>query len=119
MTEAHVDVEALVAALDAQRKEKALSWRKLALQAGVQPSTLTRMNQGKKPDVNTFTKLVTWLGMSTEDFIVKGTSGTKSSPEAMAIASILLRGKKKMSHEALKALDELVQAAKKLTKELG
>lgn len=119
MTEARVNVEALVAALDAQRKEKGLSWRKLAQQADVQPSTLTRMNQGKKPDVNTLSKLVSWLGMSTEEFIDKGTSGAKTTPEAMAVASVLLRGRRKMSNEALKALEELVQAAKKLTKELG
>jgi transcriptional regulator with XRE-family HTH domain len=117
MTEARVDVEALVAALDAQRKAKGLSWRKLALEVGIQPSTLTRMNQGKNPDVNTFTKLVDWLGMLAEDFVVRGTGAAKPSPEPVAVVSTLLRGKKDISPGAMKALQELVDAAYRLAKE--
>jgi len=49
-----IHVDALIAALDSERRAKNFSWRQLAKEAGVSPSTLTRMQQGKSPDVNTF-----------------------------------------------------------------
>lgn len=117
MTEARMDVEALMAALDAQRKAKGLSWRKIALELGIQPSTLTRMGQGKKPDVNTFTKLVGWLGLPAEDFIVRASGLGKVAPDPLAVVSTLLRGKKEFSPGAMKALQELVDAAYRFAKE--
>ena len=42
----------------------------------------------------------------------------REKPHPLAVASTLLRGKGEMTPEALKALDELVQAAFKLSEEL-
>jgi hypothetical protein len=39
-------------------------------------------------------------------------------PNPMAVVSTLLRGKREMTPEALKALDELVQAAFRFSKEV-
>lgn len=112
-----LDVASLVAALNAQREARGISWRKLATEAGVNPSSLTRMQQGKLPDVNTFTALTHWLRMPAEEFMTGSTEG-RAKPHPLAVASTLLRGKREMTPEALKALDELVQAAFKLSKEL-
>ena len=114
----HLDVAALIAALNAQRESRGLSWRKLALEAGVHPSSLTRMQQGKLPDVNTFTALTHWLGLPAERFTTGAASKGQETPHPLAIASTLLRGKREMTPEALKALEELVQAAFKLSEEL-
>lgn len=116
MADAMVDVNALVAALDAKRRQRGLSWRKLAEEADVSPSTLTRMQQGKSPDVNTFTALTQWLNMAAENFT--NAQGETGEPEVLAVVSTLLRGKKKMSPKAIDALQELVEAAFKLSKEL-
>lgn len=118
MEEKRLDIAALVAALDAQRDAKEISWRELARQSGVSASTLTRMQQGKLPDVNTFGALVEWLGLPADRFLTK--KGETIEPEAhpLAVASTLLRGRKDMSPEAVKALEELVRAAFKLAKEL-
>jgi len=113
-----VDVESLVAALDAQRRAKDLSWRGLAKSAGVSASTLTRMQQGKLPDVNTFTVLTRWLKLPAEPFLIKAGTRRRGRPHPMAVASTLLRGKSQMSPKAMRALEELVQAAFKLSKEL-
>jgi transcriptional regulator with XRE-family HTH domain len=120
MAEAKLDVEALVAALDSKRRAKGLSWRQLAGKADVSQSTLTRMQQGKRPDVDTFASLVRWLGMPAEDFLVSENPKTKktSAPHPVAVLSAHLRAKKELSSEALQAVEELIQAAYKLGKEM-
>jgi transcriptional regulator with XRE-family HTH domain len=126
MAEQRLDVDALVAALNAQRKALGLSWRKVAQQTRVSPSTLTRMQQGKSPDINTFAALTTWLKIPAEQFTLKG-AHSRPEPHPLAVlstmltdasASGLLRGKKKFNAKAIEALQELVQAAVKLSKEL-
>jgi transcriptional regulator with XRE-family HTH domain len=118
MAEKQIDLDALVAAVDAQRKAKDLSWRQVAGEADVSPSTLTRMQQGKLPDVNTFSALVQWLRIPAERFMVQGQQTHRRSADPMAVASTLLRGKREVSPRAAKAFEELVQAAFKLVKEL-
>jgi transcriptional regulator with XRE-family HTH domain len=113
-----IHVEALVAALDSERKTKGLSWRQLAKAARVSPSTLTRMQQGKSPDVNTFSALTGWLNIPAERFYTEQPNRQGQREDPMAVISTLLRGKKKMNPKAITALQELVNAAFKLSKEL-
>jgi transcriptional regulator with XRE-family HTH domain len=120
MGEAKLDVGALVAALDSKRRAKGLSWRQLAAGAGVSQSTLTRMQKGKRPDVDTFASLVRWLGMSAEAFLrPKNRKDRKGlEPHPVALLSAQLRAEREMSPEALEAVEELIQAAYKLGKEI-
>lgn len=112
-----IDVNSLIAALDAHRQAKQLSWRQLAAEANVSPSSLTRMQQGKSPDLNTFSALTGWLKIPAERFHTnRPTSIEEEDP--IAVISTLLRGKKKPSPKAMRALQELVNAAVKLSKEL-
>ena len=113
-----VHVDALIAALDSERKARGWSWRQLAKAARVSPSTLTRMQQGKSPDVNTFSALTTWLDIPAERFYLEQPNPPTPWEDPMAVISTLLRGKKKMNPKALTALQELVNAAFKLSKEL-
>jgi len=117
MPQNSIQLNALVAALDSERRAKDISWRQLAHEAGVSASTLTRMQQGKSPDVNTFTALVRWLNIPAERFYANTNSGPHQE-DPMAIVSTLLRGKKRMNSRALAALQDLVNAAFKLSKEL-
>jgi transcriptional regulator with XRE-family HTH domain len=120
MAEAKLDMDALMAALDAQRQALQISWRELARQASVSPSSLTRMQQGKNPDVNTFASLLQWLKLPAERFMLAEPRNDKQKTPAhpLAIASTLLRGKKNMTPRATKALEQLVRAAYTLAKEL-
>lgn len=118
MESPRLDVGSLIAALNAEREGRGLSWRKLAQEAGVSPSSLTRMQQGKLPDVNTFTALTHWLRMPAEQFMAQGKHVLQAKPHPMAVVSTLLRGKREMTPEALKALQQLVQAAFKFSKEV-
>lgn len=117
MAQNNLQLDALVAALDSERQARGLSWRQLALEAGVSPSTLTRMQQGKSPDVNTFSALTTWVDIPAERFY-SDQKMKNVHDDPMAVISTLLRGKKNMSPKAIKAIQELVNAAVKLSKEL-
>jgi transcriptional regulator with XRE-family HTH domain len=118
MAERLIDVDAVIAALDSERRAKNLSWRQVAKAAGVSASTLTRMQQGKSPDVNTFTALSRWLNIPAENFYSYRVHSTRTPDDPMAVVSTLLRGQRKMNPKALAALQELVNAAVKLSKEL-
>lgn len=112
-----LDVHALVGALDAKRKERGLSWRGLAQTTGVSASSLTRMQQGKRPDVDTFSALMKWLQLPAEQFL-EGDESQEQDAGAFAVASTLLRGKRELSPKAQDALTSLVQAAIKLAQEM-
>lgn len=118
MPQSLIHIETLVAALDAERQTKGLSWRQLAKEAGVSPSTLTRIQQGKSPDVNTFSALTRWLNIPAERFYNEGPHHAARQDDPLAVVSTLLRGNKKLNPKALAALQELVSAAFKLSKEL-
>lgn len=117
MAEKLLQLDALVAALDSERQAKGLSWRQVALAAKVSASTLTRMQQGRSPDRDTFGALTTWLNIPAERFYYDSRVEPLED-DPMAVISTLLRGRKKMTPKAIKAIQELVNAAVKLSKEL-
>jgi transcriptional regulator with XRE-family HTH domain len=68
METTHFDVDAFFAALDAHRQAKKRTWKQVAAETGVSASTLTRMAQGRKPDVDGLAALLRWSGLKAEDF---------------------------------------------------
>lgn len=101
-------------ALDSQRKEEGLSWRQLAKQAGVSPSTLTRMQQGKRPDVDTFGALVQWLNIPAEEFLLRPEHEMGEKRPSARVKTVL-RAKRELSPDAADALQELLDAAERFT----
>jgi transcriptional regulator with XRE-family HTH domain len=110
--------DAFFAALDAEREARRLSWKKLADAAGVSPSTLTRIGQGKRPDVDTFAKLCRWAGFDADAFFVAA-EPAKAQPETLAMVSTYLRSDPNLSPEASQALDELVKATYRRLRKKG
>lgn len=45
--------------------------RQLAAEIGISASTLSRVEQGNLPDIDTYIKICEWLGVSTEYFATK------------------------------------------------
>jgi len=103
------DSDAFYAALDAVRRARDLNWKEVAAQSGVSASTLTRMAQGKRPDVDGLAALCAWSGLDADDYV---RSGAEERPEAepLAMISTYLRSDRNLSPEAARALDELVKA---------
>ena len=114
MPETTVDVEALYAALDSKRKAHETSWREVARELEISPSTFSRMAQGRRPDVDTFATLLRWLGMPAESFMhstrdERGAGGE----EPVAMVSSYLRSARNIEPEDAEALEEIFRAAYK------
>jgi transcriptional regulator with XRE-family HTH domain len=110
--ETTVDVAALYAALDQQRRAAGLSWRELAARLGLSASTFTRMAQGHRPDVDAFATLLRWLGMPAESFMRPATAAPgRPEPEPLAMISSYLRSARALRPEDAEALEDIIQAA--------
>jgi transcriptional regulator with XRE-family HTH domain len=103
--------ESFYAALDAHRQSRRIPWRKVALEAGVSQSTLTRMSQGKRPDVDTFGRLCRWAGLDADKFFQTSRGRTAGEAEPLAMVSTYLRSDPNLSSEAATMLEQVVKAA--------
>lgn len=106
-----VDVPALYAALNAKRQAEGLSWRGLAHELAITPSTFTRMAQGRRPDVDTFVALLRWLGMPVEAFMEPAAEPDAVEPEPVAMIGTYLRMDRNLTQEAATALEQLIRLA--------
>lgn len=109
MLNEHFDTEAFYAAIDAQRQAKKLTWKQVAAQTGVSASTLTRLAQGRRPDVDGLAALLMWSGLDINAFI-NPQEKKNSEPETLTMISTYLRSDPHLSPESAKALDELIKA---------
>lgn len=105
------DAEAFYSALDAARVARRLTWKNIASESGVSASTLTRMAQGKRPDVDGLAALAIWSGLNVDDFV--RTEESKAQAEPLAMISTYLRSDKNLTPEAATALEELIKATYK------
>ncbi len=108
MSRASFAAEAFFGALDAERQARRLLWKHVAEQAQVSPSTLTRLAQGKRPDVDSLAALVDWAGLKADDFVLR-TQG-KAEAEPLAMISTYLRADRNLSPHAADALEKVVKA---------
>jgi transcriptional regulator with XRE-family HTH domain len=113
MPQTTVDVQALYAALDAKRKNADKSWRELAGDLKLSPSTFTRMAQGHNPDVDSFATLLRWLGMSADPFMRPSASPAQQQPDPVAMLSSYLRADRTIKPADADALTDILQAAYK------
>jgi transcriptional regulator with XRE-family HTH domain len=102
------DADAFYSALDAVRQAKTMTWKQIAAASGVSASTLTRMGQGKRPDVDGLAALAAWSGLDTNDYV--RSTAARQDPEPLALISTYLRSDQNLSAEAATALDELIKA---------
>ena len=106
------DITGFHAALDAQRAAKGLNWKEVADQSGVSASTLTRMSQGRRPDVDGLALLLAWSGLNASDFLPRA-----NKPESLAQITANLRADKNLKPESAKALEEIIKVAYERFKE--
>ena len=102
-------------ALDAVRTARGLNWREVAAGAGVSASTLTRMAQGKRPDVDGLAALCTWSALRADDFMK--TDRKRSAVEPLAAISTLLRSDMNLSPESATRLSEIIKVSYKQLKD--
>lgn len=110
MSNSKFDAEAFYAALDSVRQAKDLTWKQVAAKAGVAASTLTRMGQGKRPDVDGLAALASWSSIDVSQFY-RVDSVNPASPEPLAQISALLRADKNLENEGAIAIEAMVRSA--------
>jgi len=103
------DTAAFYAALDSQRASKGLTWKQVAEESGVSASTLTRMAQGKRPDIDGLAALLTWSGLIAGHFLKTDEQWT--SAHTLAKITAHLRADRDLTPESAKAMVEIVRAA--------
>lgn len=110
MTTGKFDGDGFFVALDAERQSRRLTWKKVAEQARVPASTLTRISQGRRPDVDTLAALCQWSGLHADKFMRSDNSKVaEASP--LAKISVHLRADKNLSKEGVKALEAILATA--------
>ncbi len=106
MVENLFDLKLFHRSLDSVRIYRDLSWREVAFQTGVAASTLTRMGQGKKPDINGLAALIIWSGLNFADFVDGATSVKRNT---LVIVTEALANDSKLSNKNAEIIDSLVK----------
>ena len=105
------DVAALHAALDSERRSRQITWKDVAAQSGVSASTLTRLSQGRQPDVNSLASLTAWLGIAADHFMRTERINQFGSASPLAQISSIIHGDPQLNPEGAMALEEMIKAA--------
>lgn len=87
MAESLLDIDELGELIKARRSRDQLSLRKAAEQAEVSFNTLSRVERGQVPDLQTFHRIVSWLGIDPARFF--GPRRTEFQPTPRIIADHL------------------------------
>jgi transcriptional regulator with XRE-family HTH domain len=106
-----LNTELLSGMLKSKRADKGL--RAISEEiGGVSAATLSRIEQGKIPDVDTFIRICKWLDVSTDTFIIK------ESPKAVSISTkdqviAHLRSERTLKKETVNMLISIIDMAYK------
>lgn len=105
---ARFDGDGFYAALDAARRGRGMTWKQVAAESGVSASTLTRMAQGRRPDLDGLARLSRWAGVLADDFV---RDTTTREGNTMAMISTYLRSDPHLSSDGVEMLESLIIAA--------
>lgn len=104
----YLDMDRLARLVKTKRASKGL--REVATEIGnVSPSTLSRVENGRVPDMETFLLLCDWLGIAPAEFFAGDVSAEERSPAASI--EIQLRADKNLDPVTANALATIVRAA--------
>ena len=110
MSNPRFDAQAFYAALDAERNARRKNWKQVAMEAKVSASTLTRMGQGKRPDVDSLAALASWSRLDVDQF-VRSEEAQRKSPEQLTKITALLRADRNLTPEGVEALEAMLKSA--------
>ena len=100
--------ELLAGMLKSKRADKGL--RAIAEEIGdISAATLSRIEQGKIPDVDTFIRICDWLNVPTDTFIVNGAKKNTVSTKEQVVAH--LRAERELSKDTVNMLIKMIDLA--------
>jgi transcriptional regulator with XRE-family HTH domain len=113
MARAHLDIPALYAALEKERLARGgMSWRAVAGECEISPSTLSRMANRHAPSADAFAALVAWLQTDPHDYIVSEPLAERvDQPDLLTQLAPLLRARRDLSVQDVEYLEDLIGAA--------
>jgi len=103
------DVDAFYEALDGERQSRGVNWKEVATQAGVSQSTLTRLGQGRRPDVDSFARLIAWAGLDAGKFVAA--ARRQASGSFLTELPAYLRSDPNLDESGIHALEAIIRAA--------
>jgi transcriptional regulator with XRE-family HTH domain len=104
-----LNTEKFASAIKSRRGKQGL--RDTAEEIGqISAATLSRIEQGKLPDVETFIRICKWLKLPTDTFITGRKSSTSELPEKERIA-FQLRSSKELDRDTVSALLSMLDVA--------
>jgi transcriptional regulator with XRE-family HTH domain len=109
MSRGTFDAAEFYADLDAERESRKKTWKQVAREAGISASTLTRMAQGKRPDVDSLAALVSWSGLRADDYMVRA-EGAPDAADTITQVAGYLRADTNLSPEAADAIEKVLRA---------
>lgn len=110
MAKGQFDADAFFDSLEKIRNNNKLTWKKVAEESGVSASTLTRMAQGKRPDVDSLAALAAWSDLHIDNFII-GAGNEPKQGSVIEEVSALFRADPCLSSEAKTAIEAIVRTA--------
>lgn len=105
----YFDAEGFYAALDAHRRSKDIPWKKVAEKSGVSASTLTRMGQGKRPDVDSLAALATWSSIDVSKFY-RDEKSNNESPSTLSEITALLRADRNIQGQDAEMMERMISS---------
>jgi transcriptional regulator with XRE-family HTH domain len=111
MSDTVIDVSGLASALEARVKADDISWRNAAGSIGVSPSLLTRLRNDQRPDLDAFAKIVRWLRLPADQFLVDPAElATREEPELGSSINALLRARSDLDEQDKQYLESILQS---------
>lgn len=106
--ESTLNTELLSSAIKSKRGKKGL--RDAAAEIDISSATLSRVELGNLPDVETFIKICKWLGVSTDTFVT-GKKLTKENLSEKDKIVYQLRSSRELDPESINAMVAMVDMA--------
>jgi transcriptional regulator with XRE-family HTH domain len=103
------DGDAFYRALETAVGTRGKTWKQVASETGVSPSTLTRMSQGRRPDAASMAALSAWAGINPSDFVDAPYKAERT--ESITQISALLRTDPNLDALSAEAVEAIVKAA--------
>ncbi|WP_063054740.1 helix-turn-helix domain-containing protein [Nocardia salmonicida] len=108
-----INLAQLVGVLNARITAEGISWRQAAAQIGVSPALLSRLRNGLQPDLQSYAKIVRWLNMSADEFLVDPATSVRDEGEPKELnseVSALLRARADLDEDAKTLLEEVFRS---------
>lgn len=107
-----VDIQLLYRAVETVQHYRRISAREIAREIGVSPSTLTRIKDGHRPEVDAFASIISWLKADPLAFITRADGSAAEEDERVLVAREDALIAWSWAQEALAYLPERLQPPK-------